>query len=147
MKIQVQVQSTVIDPGTVQAYRETEYVVHAHAPVTLNVGVASPGLLAMYKTRRVDSCTFITACNPGSRRLPDVDNALRQGALARELRLRSLLFIEGVGQHPSNRWPPEPSFLVLDLSLEAAKALGSRHEQNAIVWCGADATPLLVLLR
>ncbi len=72
---------------------------------------------------------------------------LETGRFGEELRLRSLLFIEGVGQHPSNRWPPEPSFLVLDLSLEAAKALGSRHEQNAIVWCGADATPLLVLLR
>jgi len=63
------------------------------------------------------------------------------------LRLRSLPFIERVGQHPSNRWAPEPSFLVLGLSLEAAKALGSRHEQNAIVWCGIDATPQLVLLR
>jgi len=147
MKIQGQAQSTPIDPGTVEAYRETDYVVHADAPITLKVGIANPGLLAMHKDRRVDSCTFITACNPGSRRLPDVDNAVRQDALAGELRLRSLPFIEGVGQHPSNRWRPEPSFLVLGLSLEAAKALGSRHEQNAIVWCGIDATPQLVLLR
>jgi len=147
MKAQEQAQSTVIDPGTVQAYRETDYVVHTDAPMTLKVGNTSPGLLAMYKDRRVDSCTFITACNPGSRWLPDVDNAVRQDALAGELRLRSLSFIEGVGQHPSNRWTPEPSFLVLGLSLEAAKALGSKHEQNAIVWCGANATPMLILLR
>ena len=147
MRNQEKAQSTLIDPGTVQAYRETDYVVHTDAPVTLKVDVASPGLLAMYKGRRVNSCIFITAWNPESRRLPDVDNAARQDVLARELRFRSLSFIEGVGQHPSNRWPPEPSFLVLGLPLEAAKSLGSRHEQNAIVWCGADATPALILLR
>lgn len=147
MKIQGKAQPTVIDPRTVQAYRETDYVVHADAPVTLKVAVASPGLSAIYKDRRLDSCAFITACNPESRQLPDVDNATRQADLVWELRQLSLPYIEGVGQHPSNQWPPEPSFLVLGLSLEAAKALGVRHQQNAIVWCGADATPTLILLR
>ena len=31
--------------------------------------------------------------------------------------------------------------------VEAAKALGTRLEQNAIVWAGGDAVPQLILLR
>jgi hypothetical protein len=35
---------------------------------------------------------------------------------------------------------------VLGLALEAAKSLGRRHEQNAVVWSGPDAVPQLVML-
>jgi hypothetical protein len=37
--------------------------------------------------------------------------------------------------------------LILGLDLEAARTLGNRMEQNAIVWIGADAVPELVLLK
>jgi hypothetical protein len=33
------------------------------------------------------------------------------------------------------------------MSLEAAKKLAAQLEQNAILWCDADATPQLILLR
>ena len=59
----------------------------------------------------------------------------------------SLEFVAGIGQHPSNQWPGEPSYLVFGLTLEAAKTLGTRLEQNAIVWNGSDGTPQLILLR
>jgi hypothetical protein len=52
-----------------------------------------------------------------------------------------------MGQHPSNKWPGEEIFLVLGLYFEAAKALGERFGQNAIVWCGIDAVPQLIVLR
>ncbi len=136
-----------IDPETVHAYQGTEYRVHGDAPVILMIGVASPGLAALHNFHRVESSAFITACNPFSQAHDDTANVARQDALAAELRFRSLAFIEGVGQHPSNQWPGEASFLVLGVSREAAKALGTRFEQNAIVWTGLDAVPELVLLR
>lgn len=138
---------SLIDPATIQAYRETHYCVHADTPVTLHVGVASAALAALYKARRAQSCAFITACNPFGQVLDASANAERQQALERELRQRSLKFTEGIGQHPSGNWPGEPSFLVWDMSLEASKALGKRHEQNAILWCASDTVPQLVLLR
>ncbi len=79
---------SVIDPATVQAYRETHYCVRGPSPLVLRIG-----------------------------------------------------------QHPSNSWAGEESFLVFGVSLEAAKALGRRFEQNAIVWSAADAVPQLILLR
>ncbi len=140
--------TSVIDPKTIQAYLETDYHVHGDAPMTLNVGVASPALADLHKASGVTTSAFITACNPFSQAFDDATNTQRQAALARELKSRGLTFIEGIGQHTTNKeWPGEPSFLVLNLSLEAAKALGVRHEQNAIIWCGADAVPQLILLR
>ncbi len=139
---------SVIDPRTIQAYLETDYRVYGDAPMTLNVGVASPALADLHKACRVTTSAFVTACNPFSQAFDVPANIQRQAALARELKSRGLTFIEGIGQHPTNKkWPREASFLVLNLSLEAAKALGVRHEQNAIIWCGADAVPQLILLR
>ena len=138
---------TTIDAATIQAYRETEYRVHADEPFTLRIGEASPVLAAMHKRHRVDSSAYVTAYNPYSQALDDAANAQRHAELGRELRLRSLVAIEGLGQHPSNRWPGEVSYLILGLTLEAAKVLGARHEQNAIVWNDADAVPQLILLR
>jgi hypothetical protein len=129
------------------AYEETEYRVHAEPPFTLRIGQVCPELLQEYKTRKVSCCAFLTACNPFSQALTDEQNAERQQALAKALRSRSLTFLEGLGQHPTNGWKGEASFLVFDLSLEAAKALGRSFEQNAVVWVGPEGNPDLILLR
>jgi glycine/D-amino acid oxidase-like deaminating enzyme len=114
--------------------------------MTLLVGQRNQVLAALHEAFGVESSAFITACNPYSHSCDDETNANRQQALADELIVLGLRFVQGVGRHPSSTWA-EPSFLVPGISLEAAKELGARHEQNAIVWCGADAVPELVLLR
>lgn len=139
--------ASAIDPATVQAYLETEYRVHGASGFTLRVGQASADLLVAHKRQKVACSAFLTACNPLSEAFDAAANAERQAALAKELARRSLVFLPGIGQHPSNAWPGEESFLVFGLTLEAAKVLGSRFEQNAIVWSGADAVPQLILLR
>ncbi len=138
---------STIDRDTIQAYVETEYRAHGDTPMTLRIGEANAALAVSQKARGVGSSAFISACNPYSHEIGEKVNADRHLQLARELRQRSLTFIQGIGQHPSNQWPGEPSFLVFGLSLDAAAALGSQFEQNALVWCGRDAVPDLVLLR
>ena len=139
--------ASIIDSATVQAYRETEYRVFAEAGFTLRVGQASAELLSAHKRHKTQCSAFLTACNPFSQAFDATTNAERQAALAKELKQRSLTFESGIGQHPGNGWPGEDSFIVYGLTLEAAKALGTRLEQNAFVWCGADAVPQLILLR
>jgi len=126
---------------------ETEYLVDGAAPLTLKIGTASPQLAALHEAHRVASSAYVTACNPFSQVLDEVANVDRQASLKRELQARSLVFFNGVGQHPSNQWEGEASFLVLGLSLEAAKVLGGKHGQNGVVWSGLDAMPQLILLR
>lgn len=139
--------ASAIDPRTVQAYLETEYIVHGEPGFTLRVGQSRPDLLSAHKRQETDCSAFLTACNPFSEAFDAAANAARQAALAEELSRRSLVFLPGIGRHPSNDWPGEDSFLVFGLALEAAKVLGAKFEQNALVWAGADAVPQLILLR
>ena len=140
-------QDSVIAQSSIQAYLNTNYHVHGAMPLTLNIGVANAGLAALHRSHSVESSAYVTACNPFSQALDDSVNDARQEVLARELHHHGLTYINGIGQHPTNGWTGEQSFLVLGLSQEDAKMLGVRHEQNAIVWCGPDAVPELVLLR
>lgn len=135
-------------PGeTIQAYLETEYFALGNTPTTLRVGQANPELAALHNAHDVNCSAFVTASNPYSQNCSAEFNAASQEALARELKRLGLTVIEGIGEHPSNKWPGEASYLVPGLSLEAAKALGMQFGQNAIVWSAGDATPQLVLLR
>ncbi len=136
-----------IHPDLIQAYTETEFRVMDGAPFTLQVGKVSSDLLLAHKSHGVECSAFLTACNPFSQELTSEANGVRQKALAKELVSRNLEFAAGIGQHPSNQWSGEPSYLVFGLSLEAAKTLGNRFEQNAIVWTGPEGMPQLILLR
>jgi hypothetical protein len=138
---------TELNTFLISAYRETEYRVTQGYHCVLKVDATSPELTNLYKSRGVSCAAFITACNPFSRNLSDTDNLQRQTKLAAELSRKNLSYLEGVGQHPSGDWPGEPSFLALGVALEAAKSLGKTFEQNAIIWCGPDAVPTLILLR
>jgi hypothetical protein len=133
-------------PELLAAYRETEYRVTEGKSFVLRLDEPCPELLGLYRAKNVSCAAFITACNPLSQPLNAEENAGRQAELRSELARRSLFYLEGIGQHPSGDWPGEPSFLALGLALEAAKTLGRAYEQNAIVWCGADAVPGLVPL-
>jgi hypothetical protein len=139
--------TSAIECGTVQAYRETEYRVHGRGSFTLKVAIACPELVAAHRHHQVDCSAYVTAFNPYSRRLSDKTNAARHAALGRWLHRQRMRAIEGMGQHPSNQWPGEASYLILGLCLKATKRLGARLQQNAIVWSGADAVPQLILLR
>ena len=101
-----------IDPDTIQAYLETEFRVFGDSPFVIHVGRWSEELASAHKSHQVECSAFITAWNPFSQIFSLESNQERQGALAEELARRSLSYVEGVGQHKSNRWPGEESFLV-----------------------------------
>ncbi|OTP76420.1 hypothetical protein PAMC26577_11050 [Caballeronia sordidicola] len=132
---------------TIRAYEETEYRVFGDLPMTLHIGVHNAQLADLHLAHDVDCSAFITAANPLSEPTDDASNLSHQAKLADDLNLQDFQFISGTGQHPSGDWPGEPSFLVLGVSLDAAKEVGARYKQNAIVWCGDDAVPRLILLR
>ncbi len=137
----------MISEETLAAYRSTNYRVHAPTNFTLRVGERSSELAALHGKAGVSASAFISAYNPWSEALADDVNRARHAAFERELRDAGMVAIEGMGQHPTNGWPGEPSYLVLGVSLEAARAMGDRLEQNAILWMDEDAVPQLVLLR
>lgn len=138
---------SIIAEQLIQDYRDTEYRVAGEAPFVLRIGEVSEPLRDLYRQNGCDCATYVTAHNPHSRNVGALSNTESHLRLAGELKARSLHFIEGVGVGRGGRWPGEPSFLVLALALEAARTLGCKYQQNAIVWCGQDAVPQLVLLQ
>ncbi len=139
--------SSRIPADTLQAYRETLFIINTTEPIVLRVDLADVSLLRMYPETGTDRCAFVTAYNPYSQRLSEAANAERQARLERELQEQGRTIWSGLGRHPSGHWPGEPSVLVMGILIDDAQALGKRYEQNAIVWCGPDAVPKLVLLR
>ena len=137
----------MIDPATVLAYQQTEYRVLGDVPAVLQVGVRCAQLAILHQQHHTDCSAFVTACNPLGELLEAPVNARRQAALAQEISRQGRVAIAGMGQHPQGGWPPEPSFLVPGLTRAAARQLGRRFEQNAILWSDADAVPQLILLR
>lgn len=129
------------------AYRETVYHVFASPPFALRVDEQSSELLSYHRSRGVESSAFISAFNPYSSPLSDDENRRRHVEFGRELSEGGISVIEGLGQHPTSGWPGEPSYLLLGVSLETARAIGAKREQNAILWMGSDAVPQLTVLR
>lgn len=117
---------SVIQPETIQVYRETEYRVTGEQSLVLRIAKYNKSLSRLYISNKVDSCAFITACNPCSKSLSDAANADRHNELGLELQCRGLKFFQGEGKHPLGDWPGEASYLILGLSLEAAKSSWKR---------------------
>lgn len=136
-----------IEPSTIQAYLKTDYCVFGQVPLVLRVGVKNELLAKLYRQFAASSSAYITACNPHGQLASEKANAAAQARLVKELQRRGLNHVEGAGQHPQGGWPAEPSYLVLGLSLDEAKMLGRKYRQNAIIWCGDDSVPELVMLR
>jgi len=138
---------TAIPPATLAAYRTTDYHVFGPPPLLLRVDEANAGLRALHARHGVTTSAFLTAWNPASETRPAAENHARQADLEAGLQAAGYTSLRGEGRHPTNGWPGEASVLVLGLLPVDAGMLGRRYGQNAILCCGEDAVPRLVLLR
>lgn len=141
------VSEALVDVSLLEAYRQTEYKAVDDPVMTLRISVPCQDLLKRYEDWQTDCCAFVTACNPRSEWQDEATNARLQADLAAELTRRGLRYLAGIGQHPTNGWLGEASWLVVGVSLEEAKHMGTQWAQNAVVWCGAEAVPQLMVLR
>lgn len=138
---------SILPAALIQAYRRTQYRVKQGPGFSLAVDRHSPELAALLQERGAQSAVFITAWNPYGAALPVEENEARQARLLGDLQARGLRAIPGRGCDPSGAWTGEDSLLVPGVNLYTACELGRRHEQNAVLWSGADAIPRLLLLR
>lgn len=120
-------------PSLAEAYTATEYrVLHGDACIVLRIGEPAHDLDDLLPSG-VRAWAFITPCNPRSQTLSDEENCRRLSAFRQDVDTKHAL-IEGVGVGTQGDWPPEPSFLVLNIERADALALATRWEQNAFVF-------------
>jgi hypothetical protein len=116
------------------AYLATSYV--ADTPVgrlALRVGKASPELDRLLAAAGATAWAFVTACNPGSRRLSDAENAGRTQRLRDEVEWSAYAVYRGEGVGDAGDWPPEAGVLILGMAEAEALELARRYGQAAIV--------------
>lgn len=123
------------------AYRGTTYRV---GKLELRIGEQHPWLDHLLANRGLVHYAYLTAANPASRPLPAAENAQRMDALEEEL--SGFVFLRGAAHADDGAWEPEPSLLVLGLSLEDASEIGRRYGQNAILVGMRGGSPTLVWL-
>ena len=130
------------------AYEATHYRAgDGPSGIVLQIGQYSPELALRYVVSGEESALFITAFNPLGVAVTDAANESAHTKLGEILRAAVATVIDGEGADPTGQWPPERSYLALGVSAEAARELGRRFKQDAVVWAGTDATPRLLLLR
>ncbi|MFN3474418.1 MAG: DUF3293 domain-containing protein [Blastomonas sp.] len=139
---------TKIADELVAAYRDTEFLVGPpDVGFILRVGRRSDEIASLLRSADGNGATFITAENPFSQTLTAQENAINQAHLRTDLIDLGATVLEGQGQGQDKMWPPESSFLAIGLTHQQACDLGTKYQQNAIVWIGLDLIPELVLLN
>jgi hypothetical protein len=77
--------------------------------------------------------SIITAHNPYSQKLSKEENEQRHKELENILQERKLEHHPSTGESPDGSWSEE-GFIIFDISLEDALAIGKRFEQHAILY-------------
>src|SRR5262245_11207856 len=129
-----------------EAYRNAEYVVSAEPELVFRIDEPSPGLDELMASYEADTAAFITAANPRGERKTDEENKFASEQLHLAAAFSGYNLEPGEGRDPQKRWPAEPSWLILGISREDARAVGEQFEQNAIVFCEKGRPPELVVL-
>nr|WP_309504437.1 DUF3293 domain-containing protein [uncultured Roseovarius sp.] len=134
-----------MDEHIIQAYRATDYQVHAAEPLTLRIGEACAECDALMGARKAATAAYLTAWNPYSQRQSKAANARAQENLAAELAVESIAVLPGEGVGRIGDWPPEPSLFALGISRDKADSLARKYQQNAFVWIERGKAAELVL--
>jgi hypothetical protein len=123
-------------------YENTDYYVFDGdaKPIRFRAGSTKPRLDALLDRYGATRWAFLTAWNPGSTPLPDAENTKRQDDLLAQLLAAGYRCLPGEGRGEDSSWPPEESILALDIPENAARNMGARFGQLAIV-TGRRGTP------
>lgn len=128
-------------------YRRTAYhVIDGEQSFALTIGVRNGQLDSLLARHHTRFWVLITAYNPDSQPLDDRTNRRRQAAFERSI---ATLYLPAWGEGLVGNWKPEVGVLLLGITPQRARRLGTRWEQVAVVvgrrggrprllWCRAE---------
>jgi hypothetical protein len=125
----------ILPRARLAAYRRAFYRADAGAGrvLEIRVGRRAPSLDDILAENGKRRWAFLTACNPGARRLSARENRGRTNELRLSLRRSGFLFFAGRGGSDAGDWTEEASFLVIGIARRDADRLRRRFGQDAIV--------------
>jgi hypothetical protein len=130
------------------AYLATHYLVFVpERTLIMRIGQRSAMLDRLMARRGARTAACVTAFNPGSQRRGRGANLAAHRALLAHARRRGWRHLAAEGRDPAGAWPGEASLLVFGLGPAAARQLGRRFRQNAILLIRRGRAPELAALR
>ena len=138
--------STTVCEDMSKAFAEMHFIVHAGEDVTVKSGEINDELLSLMRSRKLDTCAFVTACNPLIRQRPSKQRDQQHEDLLKELKNRSLAYLPASCRRTVDKPTHDKSVLVLGISLEAAKTLAKRFNQQAVLWCDINGKDVLAVI-
>lgn len=135
-----------MNKDVIQAFTRTSYWVETgDHRICLRVGEPSSALDEVLAPLGVTDWAYVTAYNPASVKLSCVENEARHNNLIQDVQAMGYQTLLGEGCGDTGDWPPEPSVLILGISLEAARRIGTTYGQTAILVGRRNEAPRLSL--
>ncbi len=116
-----------------------------HPSIAIRIGERNIELDKLLQEHQALTWAYITAYNPFSQPLTEVENDSRHEQLMSHLKNYILFEGEGVGENKT--WKPEKSFLIVGIGKKDAKEIGKKFGQNAIVFGMIAAPAELIILE
>lgn len=136
----------MINEELLEKYQQTDYIIDDDPPLLVHIGEQNDGLRILFASFNVESAAFITAWNPGSKKLTLDENYDRQIDLLEDISSQRLNYFVGRGESQAGDWS-EDNYLILGVTRDGAIELAQRYEQNAIVWIPVSGVPELVICK
>jgi len=122
------------DTSLFENYRRTTFRVMGIQPsIDIRIDQPCPDLDALLDRHASRCWAFITAWNPGSKKLDTSENRRRQRALEADAKEGGYIFYRGAGVPDETGWEPEESILIVGINRKEAVKLGVKCGQAAIV--------------
>lgn len=138
----------MLDEKLIASYRTAEYKIFSENQIiVVRVDYYSSSMAALLTISSADCAAIISAYNPYSQLRSEEENILANELLKEFLIKNNHRFLESLNIDPTEAWPSEKSFLVLNLDCNTAKNIGWQFSQNAIIWIDQTAVAQLILLR
>lgn len=132
-----------LDESLLEAYQRTIY--HVNRPsIDIKIGERNEDLAVFLFDNNAYSWAFVSASNPYSIKISELENQKRTDALLEYAKENNWRSLRGEGFSKDGTWS-EDSLLILDISKNEANELAQQFEQNAFVFGYMDKTPELVL--
>ncbi len=118
-----------------ELYRQAIYVVvWQRREIIFRIGENNSEINDLLKQEEARSFAFITAHNPFSKQLSNIENITRQEQLIKLLQNERLDYLIGFSTNEEKTWEQEESLFIFDITKEKALEIGKLFEQNAILF-------------
>jgi len=95
----------------------------------------------------IESWAFLTPCNPNSTQVPEIQNKNNLIKLEEKLKNLQMGYYSALHKADNQNWPDEPSFLLINVSLDSVQELSEEYHQSAFIYGQSGSEPEIIFYR